>query len=851
MAKWSTVAAPADKPRPRWAPVDSPPQEPAEGWAPPTDEMNMDQGPPSVGVPESALRPSPRQASIGNQTMVMAVNPLAAMFGVPPTDLNDANAVDARAAGTVDALPFARNLDAATAAAARAAKGDRWAQIVNEYRRAKNNAVAEAETARERAPGEYYKGMVPAAAGVAFGAGAAGAAMPALGAEVTTAALKAAPELAALVGQVDNYGDAGPSDVTAALVGGKVIASAPKVALGVLKGVAVALGVPLNVAESLFMRFGATRLGKMIAGNDPTPEGKVISKRAAELKQKISDAESFQGTPAPKIEAQTPDDFRALELADQVEKGNAQILPGEGNYSADPSIEGGMYDDSLRAAMKKHVPDFDPTADLGGELDRVKYPDMSPPAAKSQSSKAAQSTFDDISAGAGEDVPTKIRKKGSGAAPEASAAPEGMPSGAGSFKSNREAWQRIVEASGVDDTVSDLQTNRHGQYDEIEQIIGRPVKNAKDAFDGLVKVSAAKRGRMRQPYDWEDVQTAVRELRKVDGLEDLQLPADVQERLLPHERAPSEVSFSPEKMDRELQEYVAPVEQDAVIDPGPSADPEALGAAGDAVTKYRTPSGREKEAPLRDVVEGDAQKLEWRDKLDRGDAAKARPRVAGADDNGEAAGDYQRSVARRAARWDELGGVGEEAAAEQAAAGPEKTWISPETRSEQWQAVKRDAKTGMREREIALVSKAREYRALMAQADAIESQNKMEAARLRALADDALIKLNDLSRGRRAAEKVAGAVAGWKAGSAGGILGQMGTAAAGYKLGVPVGRVADVSSAAGQKLAAWAAAHADQWASRGDDLGRIAQWAMSSTGAPADLRMFLLGRAARELQIEQ
>ena len=169
-------------------------------------------------------------------------------------------------------------------------------------------------------------------------------------------------------------------------------------------------------------------------------------------------------------------------------------------------------------------------------------------------------------------------------------------------------------------------------------------------------------------------------------------------------------------------------------------------------------------------------------------------------------------------------------------------------RAQMWNDVKKDTAAGMQSRREALVTKAQEYRALIQQAKAIESENRMEAERLRGLADEARAEFENISRGRRATEKLAGAVAGWQAGTAGGILGKLGAASAGYKLGAPVGLGAEAASALGQRMSAWAAANAEAWATRGDQLGRIAQWALSGSGGPqAEMRMYMLGRAADEL----
>jgi hypothetical protein len=105
------------------------------------------------------------------------------------------------------------------------------------------------------------------------------------------------------------------------------------------------------------------------------------------------------------------------------------------------------------------------------------------------------------------------------------------------FKSMDEAFEKIAQASGVDDF--SIQSAKAGHFDEIERIVGRKVKDTKDAFKALVAQSAKKRGRRGTTKQWEDVQTAIRELKNVEGLESLQLPSEVQDALLPVEKEPS------------------------------------------------------------------------------------------------------------------------------------------------------------------------------------------------------------------------------------------------------------------------------------------------------------------------
>lgn len=118
------------------------------------------------------------------------------------------------------------------------------------------------------------------------------------------------------------------------------------------------------------------------------------------------------------------------------------------------------------------------------------------------------------------------------------------------YKTKEEALRKIFDASGVDGMRN--QSAKAGHFNEIERIVGRKVKGTQDAFNALSAMSAKKRGKSISDRDWEDVQTAIRELRQIEGLEDLKLPVDVQEALLPAEKEASEVSFNVGRMNREL-----------------------------------------------------------------------------------------------------------------------------------------------------------------------------------------------------------------------------------------------------------------------------------------------------------
>lgn len=104
------------------------------------------------------------------------------------------------------------------------------------------------------------------------------------------------------------------------------------------------------------------------------------------------------------------------------------------------------------------------------------------------------------------------------------------------YKTKEEALRKIFDASGVDGMRN--QSAKAGHFNEIERIVGRKVKGTQDAFNALSAMSAKKRGKSVSDRDWEDVQTAIRELKQIEGLEDLKLPVDVQEALLPVQPAP-------------------------------------------------------------------------------------------------------------------------------------------------------------------------------------------------------------------------------------------------------------------------------------------------------------------------
>lgn len=706
---------------------------------PPTDEGGGgDVGPPTQ-FPEHPIDPALRQPAAMRREL-------------------------AKQEGQEDAIPFLRNLEAAMAAGV----------TDQTYGEAKAASMRRRDALREEFPAEYWTRNVPTSIGAGYLTSRAGVAAEALG----------------NLGQAENYGDATALDAALPFAIGGAVSGGLRVGGMLVRALGKTLQVPLAAAERLVQVYGPRRVFEMLRGADNSEAGRLIAQRVEALKGNIDAAENFVPAEVPKIRPETPDDWRALELADQAERGKAQILQGDDVFYGDPSLEGDAYDDALRDAMRKNVPDFEEGADLLGEFERVKYPE------RAKSAQLATELPESMKS-AGAEVPTK-----NAVAPAA----EGVPSGAGSFKSNREAWNAITEASGVDDF---NQSRAAGHFDEVERIIGRKVRDAKDAFDGLVKMSAAKRGRSRPPYDWEDVQTAVRVLRDVEGLERLKLPSEIQERLIPLEREASEVSFNPSKLDSELAADAA-------------AEREAMNIKHKG--EFRGPTGRAKDKPRLVEVPPDGEGS-------FADDYGLKP----ADESQLVSGVHQRRVRLDDSALEE--GVREESELSReyfdrmdrsasVPAGVKTEGMTSVQRAEMLNAVKRDTAAGVRQRRAALVTKAREYRTLMAQADAIESQNRMAADQLRGKADKARAELASIMNEQKKADDAAKAVA--------------------DRVSYSVPLTAVAAGVAGRKLTAWAAANAERWATGSGELGRLARWALSGSGAGQELRMFMLARAAQE-----
>lgn len=704
--------------------------------------------------------------------------------------------------GWEDAIPFLRNLEAAMT----------MGLTDQTYDQAKAASVARRDALRDEFPAEYWNRNVTGSVGIGALANRAGG-LKVLGVGPVDAL--------AMYGQGENQGSGSfAGDVAAPTLAGPVVGGVVKGGGKLVWAIGKALGVPLQVAEELFARIGPSKLVKMIVGDDETPAGRIVSERAKALKANIDAADAFVPAEVPTIRPKTDRDFRALEIADLQDRGAA----GSGDFFNDPSLIGNDYDDALRDAMRKHDTHFNENYDLLGEYERIKYPDAKP---LSEVPGGLPSDLPESMAKAGADVPTK-----NAVVP----AVENVPSGAGSFKSNKEAWDAITEASGGYDPR--VQSRQAGHFDEVERILGRKVRDAKDAFDGLVKASALKRGRSRPPYDWEDVQTAVRVLRDVEGLERLRLPSDVQERLIPLEREASEVSFDPSKLDAQN-----------------AADADAAREAMNIKHKgeFRGPTGRAKDKPslVEIPAEGEGSFIDdWglkpaneADLVSGVNQRRVRLDDSALEEGLREESDLSRQYFERMDR--SASGQAVESGAENAGS------LNSTQRAELLNSINADTKAGMLRRREALLAKVKEYRELMAQADVIESQNRMEAAQLRGKADKAKAEAENIARGRRAAEKVAGAVSGWQVGSVGGVLGQIGGAAAGFKHGAPVGLGMEAASAAGQKLSAWAAANADRLATTGGELGNLARWALSGSGASQELRMYALGKLAQQMgQIE-
>jgi len=723
----------------------------------------------------------------------------------------------AKQEGNEDAIPFLRDLEAAMTSAF----------TDKDYDTAKSESMARRDALREEFPWEYHSRNLPLSVGVGYLTQRMG------GPKVRGIGV---PDLIAMYGQAENHGAAGPSDIITPIVAGGAIAGGARAGLQLVKAIGKALQVPLNIAEELFSKFGASRMAKMIAGADDTAPGRVISERVKALSSKIDAADSFVGAPGPKIEIKGDADARAFSAAQDMEGGLAEFGPGPGDFTGDPALFGDMADAAAREAVEKNYPHLPRGGDVGDLLDDAHAPLLQ--AKQTKKELLREQPFAEL---AGDGL-------GDHSAVVVGAAAPKVPR----LKSKGDAFKQIKDAIGLDDhdtSKADVFYERwlRGEgpkpppfegphFDDVNNILGlkgaKRVSGAREAFDRI----------MADARTWEDVEDGLQLLRTIPGFEKARLPDAIQEAMLAARQ---------------------PAERSASFNFGANVRPEPPSSNIAHKGEFRGPTGKAKDKPRLVQVppEGEGSFMDdWglspaneadlvsgvHQRRVRLDDSALEPGVR---EESELSREYFDRVGRREPV--SLAPVDDTPpAAAKVAREIENVDREIAAREPVWKATGERFQENMRmEREL-FVRKAKQYRALLQQAKAIEGQNKMEAERLRGVAEQARAELDNIARGRRATEKLAGAVTGWKVGSVGGILGQIGGASAGYKHGAPVGLSAEVASAAGQKLSSWAAANAESWAARGDRLGKLAQWALSGTGEQQELRMFMLGQAAADLGAE-
>lgn len=753
--------------------------------------------------------------------------------------------------------------------------GKKWGRIVSEYQRVKGEQEARSRKAQNDAPWAYGLSNVAGAVGTALAGGAAGKMLlaPASAAQATQLAIPGA-----LVGnEAMNIGaryNSGTEQIGGGVGGDQMVGFlASKVIHGVAGAatrqvIPLVLKMPQAMQEKFFYAIGDTRLAKLLADNADTPAGKMLSERVRGLQGKIAAAGSVPEVPFTPLDETTIDaaDAVGLKLAKAARAGTAEV--GEGvNYSLKP--ESGLIDDM--AALSKGTTDAAAEKQWPGQSRETPFKSREV-VAESNLEKARAAGADEEGRIFGGDVAL------------------GQSSGNGpKYKSKRAALAAIFDASGLDGYRN--YSVKAGHFDEIERLVGHKglkFTNIQDAFNALTAASAKKKGKPADSLDWEDTQTAIYELQKLDGLKDLKLPVDIQEALLPAEKSASDVVMAmPEGSDISFNFAADDAPKASVYDTGemkavdpaledmgkggspPSKDPEfirkskeladmmakgddagkfgglaeieaALGGPAGPITKFEQASGRYSQ----DSVIARAQAREAQEEIGRsiGTREKYREFFDGVDVSighelrqreAEAAAAMGKTGAPVAKSYD---GEGLSLDAAKAATAPPKMSIADANRvSKESRDTLARVKAGMSEATVnrkvqteEVLDSARHWQQKLADAEkqmAAAGANKFERERLQGIAAEAQRELTRINTGRRATERVLGAHAGYGVGGiAGGLYG--------FEKGLPIGRSADMMAAVGSRL--------QQWATRNDNLGRAAQWAIQAPGEARLARIIAL-----------
>lgn len=753
--------------------------------------------------------------------------------------------------------------------------GKKWGRIVSEYQRVKGEQEARSRKAQNDAPWTYGLTNVLGSVGTAVAGSAAGKILlaPASAAQATQLAIPGA-----LVGnEVMNIGaryNSGTEQIGGGVGGDQTVGFlASKVIHGVAGAatrqvIPLVLKMPQAMQEKFFYAIGDTRLAKLLADNADTPAGKMLSERVRGLQGKIAAAGGVPEVPFTPLDETTIDaaDAVGLKLAKAARAGTAEV--GEGvNYSLKP--ESGLIDDM--AALSKRTTDAAAEKQWPGQGRETPFKSREV-VAESNLARARAAGADEEGRMFGGDVSL------------------GQSGGNGpKYKSKKAALAAIFDASGLDGYRN--YSVDAGHFDEIERLVGHKglkFTNIQDAFNALTAASAKKKGKPADSLDWEDTQTAIYELQKLDGLKDLKLPVDIQEALLPVEKSASDVVMAmPEGSDVSFDFSKSGVEDTGAmkaVDPAlddmgkggspPSKDPDFLRKskelaammAGDTGSKQKAAkeAGEESEEMLarkrlarkgvsepteKDIIDEmmrrDSDIIKAKEYHDHGDISRLTAQPSRRSDESaiqswdqlvadirEPTGpipidEFSKTGAPIAKPYD---GEGLSLDAAKAATAPPKMSIAEaNVMSKESRDTLAKVKAGMSEatanRKVQteeVLDSARHWQKKLADAEkqmAAAGANKFERERLQGIAAEAQRELTRINTGRRATERVLGAQAGYGAGGiAGGLYG--------FEKGLPIGRSADMMAAVGSRL--------QQWATRNDNLGRAAQWAIQ---APVEARL--------------
>lgn len=726
-----------------------------------------------------------------------------------------------------------------------------WQRTLNHYQKAKGEQEARSRKAQNDAPWTYLATNVAGSIGTAIAGGLAGKMLMAPAAAGEAAALTPAAQnvVTTMGNEAMNVGaraNSNTEQIGGTMFGDQLVgALASKVISGTIDAaskrvIPMVLKMPQSMQEKFFHAIGDTRLAKMLADNADTPDGRLLSERVRALQAKIAAPGQLPDVPFTPLDETTIDaaDAVGLKLAKAARAGTATV--GEGSsYSVTP--ESGLIDDMV--SLGKKTTDDAAQKQWPGQTEAYPFADRK---------VINQSRLDEARLAGADEEFSLFGKEGS--------ALNHTGGDKAKFKSKKAALEKIFEASGADGYRN--YSAEAGHFDEISRFVGREVRDIQDAFNAITLASARKRGKHIDSLDWEDTETAIRMLRDVPGLKDLKLPVDVQEALLPVEKSASDIirampegsdiSFNPAALSKELAE-------DGLNRSGGIDEVESLlGRPAGNLTKIEAALGKfspdtvAARAHARWPKNDEGYRIGLRQKykdffhqneIDIGAEMRRRELEAGA----KAAPVDAETGAYKHAEVPE--GLSNEAAEQATAKQPtmsiaEANVMSKEARGELKRVTdgSADAIANRRIQTDEILDSARHWKTKLKDAErqlAAAAPNKFERERLQGIADKARAELTRINTGRRATERVLGAKTGASLGGAAGAI-------YGFEKGLPIGKGADKAAEIGARL--------EQWATRNDNLGRAAKWALQAPGDSLMARVIALSHmpeAQEEIGLEQ